>query len=52
MFVDQLLAVMLLVSLFVLLVRLLLKVNRNSLEIEIMRRQKDLGKPIFDDLDF
>lgn len=52
MFVDQLLAVMLLVSLFVLLVRLLLKVNRNSLEIEIMRRQKDLGKPIFDDIDF
>lgn len=52
MFVDQLLAVMLLVSLFVLLVRLLLKVNRNYLEIEIMRRQKDLGKPIFDDIDF
>ena len=52
MFVDQLLAVMLLVSLFVLPVRLLLKVNRNSLEIEIMRRQKDLGKPIFDDIDF
>ena len=30
----------------------MLKVNRNSLEIEIMRRQKDLEKPIFDDIDF
>lgn len=52
MFTEKLLAVVVLVGAFAILVRLLLKVNRNSLEIEIMRRQKDLGKPIFDDIDF
>lgn len=52
MFTEKLLAVVVLVGVFAILVRLLLKVNRNSLEIEIMRRQKDLGKPIFDDIDF
>jgi len=52
MFGSYLLAVMLLVSLFALPVYLLLKFNRGSLEIEIMRRQNDLGKPVFDDIDF
>lgn len=52
MFTEKLLAVVVLVGVFAILVRLLLKVNRNSLEIEIMRRQKGLGKPIFDDIDF
>lgn len=52
MFTEKLLAVVVLVGVFAILVRLLLKVNRNSLEIEIMRRQKDLEKPIFDDIDF
>ena len=52
MFTEKLLAVVVLVGAFAILVRLLLKVNRNSLEIEIMRRQKDLEKPIFDDIDF
>lgn len=52
MFTEKLLAVVVLVGAFAILVRLLLKVNRNSLEIEIMRRQKDLGKPVFDDIDF
>lgn len=52
MFTEKLLAVVVLVGVFAILVRLLLKVNRNNLEIEIMRRQKALGKPIFDDIDF
>lgn len=50
--ISQLVAVLLLVSLFALPISLLLKVNRGSLEIEIMRRQNDLGKPVFDDIDF
>lgn len=50
--ISQLVAVLLLVSLFALPISLLLKVNRDSLEIEIMRRQNDLGKPVFDDIDF
>lgn len=49
---EKLLAVVVLVGGFAILVRMLLKVNRNSLEIEIMRRQKGLGKPVFDDIDF
>lgn len=52
MFTEKLLAVVVLVGAFAILVRLLLKVNRNSLEIEIMRRQKDLEKLVFDDIDF
>ena len=52
MFTEKLLALVVLVGVFAILVRLLLKVNRNNLEIEIMRRQKALGKPIFDDIDF
>lgn len=52
MFGNYLLAVALLVSLFALIVHLLLKVNRGDLEIEIMRRQNDLGVPVFDDIDF
>ena len=50
--ISQLVAVLLLVILFALPISLLLKVNRGSLEIEIMRRQNDLGKPVFDDIDF
>jgi hypothetical protein len=50
--ISQLVAVLLLVSLFALPISLLLKINRGSLEIEIMRRQNDLGKPVFDDIDF
>lgn len=49
---ENLLAVVVLVGVFGILVRMLFKINRNSLEIEIMRRQKDLDKPIFDDIDF
>jgi hypothetical protein len=50
--ISQLVDVLLLVILFALPISLLLKVNRGSLEIEIMRRQNDLGKPVFDDIDF
>ena len=52
MFVVYILAVAFLVGLFAIPVYLLLKFNRGSLEIEIMRRQNDLGKPVFDDIDF
>ena len=49
---EKLLAVVVLVGVFAILVRMLFKIDRNSLEIEIRYRQKDLGKPIFDDIDF
>lgn len=49
---EKLLAVVVLVGVFGILVRMLFKIDRNSLEIEIMRRQRDLGKPVFDDIDF
>lgn len=52
MFTSQLLAVALLVGVSAIPIYLVFKAYRNSLEIEIMRRQKDLGKPIFDDIDF
>ena len=49
---EKLLAVVVLVGVFAILVRMLFKIDRNSLEIEIRYRQKDLGKPVFDDIDF
>ena len=49
---EKLLAVVVLVGVFATLVRMLFKIDRNSLEIEIRYRQKDLGKPVFDDIDF
>lgn len=49
----KLLAVVVLVgAFFAILVHLVRKIIRNTLEIVIMRRQRDLGKPIFDDIDF
>lgn len=52
MFVDQLLAVAFLVGLFAIPVYWGSQIDRSNLEKEIMYRQKDLGKPIFDDIDF
>lgn len=52
MFVGQLIAVAFLMGLFAVPIHLIYKINRDSLEIEIMRRQRDLGKPVFDDIDF
>ena len=52
MFVGQFIAVAFLVMLFAIPVYKAFKVDRGSLEIEIMKRQKALGKPIFDDIDF
>ena len=49
MFTEQLLDVAMLVGAFAFIVRMVRKTNRNSLEIEIMRRQRDLDKPVFDD---
>ena len=43
---EKLLAVVVLVGVFAILVRMLFKIDRNSLEIEIRYRQKDLGKPV------
>ena len=52
MFTEKLLAVVVFVGMFAILVRMVYKIIRNTLEIEIMRRQRDLEKPIFDDIDF
>lgn len=52
MFVRQFIAVAVLVIFFAVPIYMASKIDRNSLEIEIMRRQRDLGKPIFDDIDF
>ena len=52
MFISQLIAVVLLVSVFAIPVYWASRIDRGSLEIEIMRRQRDLGKPVFDDIDF
>ena len=52
MFVGQLIAVAFLMGVFAVPIHLIYKINRDSLEIEIMRRQRDLGKPVFDDIDF
>lgn len=52
MLIEQFITVAFLVILFARPVYLLLKGDRNSLEKEIMYRQKVLGKPVFDDIDF
>lgn len=52
MFVNYLLAVALLMLVCAILAHLFQKVVRGDLEIEIMRRQKALEKPVFDDIDF
>ena len=52
MFIGQLIAVVLLVSVFAIPVYWASRMDRGNLEIEIMRRQRDLGKPVFDDIDF
>lgn len=52
MFVGQFIAVAFLVMLFAIPIYKAFKVDRNSLEIEIMKRQLALGKPVFDDIDF
>jgi len=53
MFTEKVLAVVVIVgAFFAILVHLVRKIIRNTLEIVIMRRQRDLGKPIFDDIDF
>lgn len=52
MFIGQLIAVVLLVSVFAIPVYWDSRIDRGSLEIEIMRRQRDLGKSVFDDIDF
>lgn len=52
MFIGQLIAVVLLVSVFAIPVYWASRIDRGSLEIEIMRRQRDLGKSVFDDIDF
>ena len=52
MFIGQLIAVVLLVSVFAIPVYWASRIDRVSLEIEIMRRQRDLGKSVFDDIGF
>ena len=50
--ISQLVAVLLLVSLFAIPIYKEFEVDRGSLEKEIMKRQRALGKPVFDDIDF
>lgn len=52
MFVVYILAVAFLVGFFAIPVYWGSQIDKTNLQIEIMRRQKDLGKPIFDDIDF
>lgn len=52
MFTEKLLAVVVLVGAFAILVYWGSQIDRGNLEKEIMYRQKVLGKPIFDDIDF
>lgn len=52
MFIVYLLAVAFLVGLFAILVYWGSQIDRGNLEKEIMYRQRALGKPIFDDIDF
>ena len=52
MFIVEVLAVAFLVILFAVPMYMASQIDRSNLEIEIMRRQKALGKPIFDDIDF
>ena len=52
MFIVELLAVAFLVIFFAVPMYMASQIDRSNLKIEIMRRQKDLGKPVFDDIDF
>ena len=52
MFIVEVLAVAFLVILFAVPMYMAYQIDRSNLEIEIMKRQKALGKPIFDDIDF
>ena len=52
MFIVELLAVAFLVGFFAIPVYWGSQIDKTNLQIEIMRRQKDLGKPVFDDIDF
>ena len=52
MFIVEVLAVAFLVILFAVPMYMASQIDRSNLEIEIMKRQKALGKPIFDDIDF
>lgn len=52
MFIVQLLGVAFLVIFFAVPMYMASQIDRSNLEIEIMKRQKALGKPIFDDIDF
>lgn len=52
MFIVQLLGVAFLVIFFAVPMYMASQIDKNNLQIEIMRRQRDLGKPIFDDIDF
>lgn len=52
MFIVELLAVAFLVIFFAVPMYMASQIDRSNLKIEIMKRQKALGKPIFDDIDF
>ena len=52
MFIVEVFAVAFLVILFAVPMYMASQIDRSNLEIEIMKRQKALGKPIFDDIDF
>ena len=52
MVIVQLLGVAFLVIFFAVPMYMASQIDRSNLEIEIMKRQKALGKPIFDDIDF
>ena len=52
MFIVNLLGVAFVVGLFSLPAYLGFQIDRGNLEIEIKKRQKALGKPVFDDIDF
>ena len=52
MIIVQVFAVAVLVAIFAVLIYMGSEIDKDKLKIEIMRRQKALGKPIFDDVDF
>ena len=52
MFIVQVLAVAFIVAFFGSVIYMGSEIDKSKLKIEIMRRQKALEKPIFDDVDF
>ena len=52
MIIVQVFAVAVLVAIFAVPIYMGSEIDKDKLKIEIMRRQKDLGKPIFDNIDF